>query len=188
MTRAELLVVLLAGVAFARPPTVPDFARMDELDSILLNLRHKYKEAEEFQRKPREERMILLFERSREDFEGKTLTGEYVVKELFEKWKVWRAKDKDTPAEAIRILMLLPDALKVRYATGYPIPKLARYKASVPLVKALTHKNLHIRTAAIECLEAVYGRTLFYRPDASPGARKKKQSEWKREIEGRKRQ
>jgi hypothetical protein len=81
------------------------------------------------------------------------------------------------------VLLKLPHALKERYAKVVPIPKSARHKASVPLVKALTHKNFYVREAAIESLKAIYGRTLLYKPDATAGARKTKQAKWRKEIE-----
>jgi hypothetical protein len=131
----------------------------------------------------RARRMISLFREGVDKFEGKSLTGARVVREVIENWDGWQRPEEETPEEAIRISKMLPHALRERYARVILIPKEDRYRASVPLVKALTHKNFHVREAAIECLKSIYGRTLLYRPHASPSARKQKQKKWKREIE-----
>ncbi|MHC4225443.1 MAG: hypothetical protein ACYSUN_15745 [Planctomycetota bacterium] len=178
-----LLLVALAAPAAGRPPEVPDFVRMDELDMKLLNLESRFRQEEEFAKKPRQEKMILLFMGGTPKFEGKTLTGEWMVKEVLEKWDVWKLPAEQTPQEARDVLVKLPHALKERYAKVVPIPKTARHKASLPLVKALTHKNFYVREAAIESLKAIYGRTLLYKPDATPGARKAKQAKWRKEID-----
>ena len=45
------------------------------------------------------------------------------------------------------------------------------------------NKNFYLRKAAIDCLEAIYGRNLMYRADASPGRRDALKKKWVKEIE-----
>ena len=177
------LICCLAVPAFARPPEVPEFARMADLKMRLVDRLQTLRAKEEFARKPRQERMVLSFQREIVEFDGKKLTGELVARELFEKWAKLPKKEGDADAEVKRILALVPQAMKVRYANVVPIPKNNRYQASKVLVAALLHKNFHVRKAAIDSLVAIYGRSLLYKPDASSGQRKARQKKWKREIE-----
>jgi len=182
MMRVACLVLLVAP-AIARPPVAPDFARMAELQIQLTDKLQTIRRKEEFARKPRVERMTLSFERGAAEFEGKKLTGERVAEELFEKWSELPKKEGDASPEVKRVLSLVPQAMKVRYANVVPIPKNNRYQASKVLVAALVHKNFHVRKAAIDALVAIYGRSLLYKPDASPNQRKARQKKWKREID-----
>ena len=191
MRNAALIAVLLAVPALAKPPVVLDYHRMDELEKRLADLAERLRKKEEFARKPRPERMIILFDRMplvpktfATEFEGKKLNGETLVKEIFEKWP---AIQRDKPSEdALRILALLAPALKRIYRV-LPTPKAHRYPASKPLMKQLDSPHLHIRKAAIECLQAMYSMNLFYRPKAPRAERRKRIREWKKRIEKMKR-
>jgi hypothetical protein len=182
-----VLLLIVAAPALARPPEIRDFVRMDELSMKLLNLQATFAREEAFRSKPRQERMILLFMSGAPKFENRQLTGEWVVREVLEKWAVWKLEEVLVPAGAKEIVKQLPHALKERFAKGGPIPKQARYKASLQLVKALTHKNFYVREAAIKSLQEIYGRTLLYKPDESPTTRRQKQRKWRQLIEKLKR-
>jgi hypothetical protein len=127
--------------------------------------------------------MIQRFIGGERTHDGTEVTGERLLAEILHNWTAWRCEEEATPLEARRILELLPRALKERYAHTFPIPKRTRYLASVQVVKALTHANVHVRRAAINCLIAMYSRTLLYDPDAPPDERLAKQRAWEEWIE-----
>ncbi|MHC4959520.1 MAG: hypothetical protein ACYTGN_14230 [Planctomycetota bacterium] len=180
-TRTLILLALVALPAAARPPTVTTILRMDELEVKLADLHDQLKAEEEFKNKPREERMILRFEQGAKTFEGKKLTGEMVCTAVLKDWKaVQKALAELTPAEA-EILALLPGALGKRYKAP-PIPKKERFAASKVLVKLLTAKQDTIRKAAIDSLFAIYDKSLLYKHDLPPAARRERQSKWSNEI------
>lgn len=181
--RPLAVLVLLAAPLFARPPEIPDFDRLEEVEARLHSLRSQLREEEEFRAKPREEKMILLFQRGEEKFETKRLTGESLIDELFNKWPEARKDEDEFTPQTIAILGLLPGALRERYYSVVPIPKLPRYKASRLLVKELGSKNVHLRRAAISCLEAIYGFTLMYDPEATPSRREAIRKKWQKEID-----
>ncbi|MHC4492244.1 MAG: hypothetical protein ACYTDU_11525, partial [Planctomycetota bacterium] len=68
----------LASRAEAKPPESPQFARAKELLEKLEVRSERLKQEEEFQAKPREERLVLRFKEGAETFEGEELTGAYV--------------------------------------------------------------------------------------------------------------
>ena len=172
-----LLLGLVAAPAAAGPPKITNYERIDNL------LAHYDREIARLQRevafraKPRIERMIIRYGQQRM-FEGKKLAGDYVVKQVFEEWG---AMKKASPTAAdVKILMLLPDALKANYrgirAVG--LNRKERHNASKPLVKALTSDYLYIRQAAIDCLKAIYSTKNLYRADANEKARKARKKYW----------
>ena len=177
---AALLALLPALAAFAKPPEVAGYARMDELRQRMVARKDQLAELEEFERKPRVEKLIILFKRGQARTpEGRKLNGEMLVKELFE----WEPILKVDPTpEALAILNQLPDAMRERYARVVPIPKRTRYAASKQLVLALNNDFIHIRTAAIESLFAIYADRKFYQPTMTASKRKAKQKEWNRYI------
>jgi hypothetical protein len=155
------------------------------LEAALKERHAALKSREDFPKKPREERLVLLLERGETRFDGHPLTGQYVVREILS----WRALDRADPSrEALRILALLPEALKERYASvDDHTLKERRYRASVPLVLALTAQHRHFRVAAIACLKALYGTRLGYRVDLPPNEQKKSQRVWMKIIRSRRR-
>ena len=188
MRKAALFIALLAVPALAGPPVVRGYHRMTKLEEKLADLAETLRKKEEFAKKPRQERMILRFyptpPKGKETvFEGKKLTGEMLVKEILK----WPAIQNMSPTpDALRILAMLPPALKTRYVV-VPTPKTPRYLASKPLVKQLDSPHFHIRKAAIDCLKAMYSQSGLYKPDADRAQRRKRIREWKRRIEKLKR-
>ena len=181
--RSLLLLTLMAGVVLANPPGRPGFLRMDELEPKLSERLAKLQKAEAFRRKPRLERMIIRFEQGAESFEGKKFSDQKFVDELLVRWADVQKPEEQCQADHVRILSLLPNALRTRYDV-VPIPKKERYAASKVLVKGLRSKHDIIRRISIECLSALYGgRTLMYRHDAQPGMRNERARKWKAEIE-----
>ena len=134
--------------------------------------------------RPRQERMILGFSANETEFEGKKLTGETLVKEIFEKWPAIQRKDPSP--DALRILAMLAPALKKRYVV-VPTPKMPRYLSSKPLMKPLDSPHFHIRKAAIDCLKAMYSQSGLYKPGADRARRRKIMHQWKKRIEKMKR-
>jgi len=180
---APVLALLLALLppASAKPPVLPGYARMDDLESDLVSAAQRMREEEEFAAKPFAERLILKFQERATSYEHmKRLDGEDLVEEILEKWKEAQAEEVDK--EVVRILAMLPEALKARYDVN-PIPKRERFKASKPLVDALTHRYTPIRQAAIDCLKAIYGQTRLYQPDLPPKKRMDIQKDWKKQID-----
>ena len=180
--RVLLLTVLFLAPALARPPETPPFMRMDELGPRLADLNAKLQKAELFAKKIRQERMILRFERGDKEFENKRFSDRSFVEEILVKWQAVQKPEEECEADHLRILALLPRALKARYDI-FPVPKAERYQAGKVLVKALKSKHFVLRKTAILCLDAIYGRMLLYRPDASPGQRNDRYRKWLKEID-----
>ncbi len=180
--RMLLLTILFAAPALARPPATPPYMRMDDLGPKLADLNAKLRKAELFASKIRQERMILRFERGDEEFENKKFSDRSFVEEILVKWQAVQKPEEECEADHLRILALLPRALKARYDI-FPVPKAERYQASKVLVKALKIKHFVIRRAAILCLDAIYRRTLMYRADAPSGQRNDRYRKWLKEID-----
>jgi len=183
--RTLLLAAVLLGLAapaLARPPQSPPFMRMDDLGPRLADLYQQLRQAELFAQKTRQERMILRFQQGAAEFEHKKLTDRAFVEEILVKWQAVQKPEERCEADHLRILALLSGALRARYNV-VPIPKSERYQASKVLVKGLKSKYDIIRKTAIQCLDAIYGRTLLYRHDASPGQRNERYRKWVKEID-----
>ncbi len=174
------LLGLVAAPAAARPPKIANYARIDNLLAHYDRETERLREEEAFRAKPRIERMIIRYGGQR-TFEGKKLTGDYVVKQVFDEWE---AIQKASPTEAdVKILMSLPDALKANYSgiravRVNKVNKKERKNASKPLVKALMNDHLYVRQAAINCLKAIYGTINLYRADATKRDRARAQKNW----------
>ncbi|MGQ0612283.1 MAG: hypothetical protein ACT4PV_00825 [Planctomycetaceae bacterium] len=175
--------VVMGGLASARPPTTPDFVRIDRLLAEYTARIDELRRAEEFAAKSREEKLVLYYREGRAEYEGKKLTAAYVAEEIFEKWK---AVQVETPRqEDFSTLLLLPDAFKVRFQAAVlnRTVKEDRFRASKTMVDALLHDHLHIRQIAFRCLEAIYTATFLYDPNASRGDRSAKQKKWREHID-----
>jgi len=174
--------LLLAVPALALPPEIDGYVRLDTLRDQLRDRTEELRKKEEYERKPREEKMIIKFAEGEKKFEGKKLSGDVLVKEVLDRWD---ASEKDTPdQETLRVLNLLPNTLKAAYGK-FPIPKAERYKAGYALVKLLNDKRLHVRSIAFECLQAIYGESLQYNPNADKSARAEKQKAWERNVKNK---
>lgn len=181
MTRFLACLLAVAAVATAKPPKSENFLRMDDLTPRILKRIKDLEAQEAFERLSRWEKMIILFERGEKTFEGKKLTGDYLVKQVL---KEWPAVQAEKPTEAVqKALKGFARALEERFAKGVDIDKRARRKAAKPLVDALTDDRFHIREAAIESLKKMYRNTgLMYQPDAHPNDRLKRQRDWEKHI------
>jgi len=180
---AAVCLLLLAREAGARPPSLPRFVRLDRLLAEYAERIEEVRRAEEFAAKPREEKLILFYRDGRPEFEGKKLTADYVVEELFEKWK---AVQVESPRqEDVATLLLLPDALKTRFQAAVlgAAVKQDRWRASKTLVDALMSDHLHMRLAAIKSLEAIYTATFLYNPNDSRSDRSAKQRKWREHVD-----
>ena len=176
--RCVASLLLLTLVAAAQPPVSEGFLRLREFREALQARFTVFQEREQFDAKPREERMLLTF-RKGEKFEGKDLTGKLVVKACLQ----WADVEQPQPtAPGQRVLDLLPTILRERYAVA--VDRRERREASNLLVEALDHEFLPIRRAAIESLKAIYGvpSGFGYDPSFAAKDRAKPIKEWKRHV------
>jgi hypothetical protein len=179
--------LLLAAAADAQPPVSKDFARMKDLRDEIASRMAQLQEAEEYAKKPREEKIFVSFRRGDKKFENKTpLTGEFVVKTCLMKWEeVQRAEPSEA---ATRVLTGLPAALGAKYE-GILLDKGDRYEASKVLAEALDSDFLHVRVAAIESLKKIYQtqQAFMYEPTKDKKADRRESIEkWKRYIRSKK--
>jgi hypothetical protein len=174
--------VVLASRATAKPPGSPKFARARELLEKLEARSERLKREEEFQKKPRVEKLVIRFKEGAATFLGEELTGAFVIREVL----AWdRIRKKVVPDDVQGVLLLLPAAFKERYGFVYTKSKTLRKQrrcAGTRLAAVLTHDLRHVRKLAIECLDAMYGVRRGYNVDASEAERKRKQKEWRRAL------
>ena len=180
------LLLLACPPATARPPAAPSFARYDELMVLLAERRQELRRKEEFERKPRVWKMLILFRERRETFERTKLTGETVL-EAVEKWDALKKPSEQLDEDAIGVLQEIPRAVAARFAPGGQFNKHERWKASKILVEWLTHDLRHFRVVAIDTLNAMYKTRLMYQPDMKPGQRRTIQREWEKYIKRKRR-
>lgn len=176
--RTAVAILLLALAAEALPPLSPGFVRLKELRRQIDARAEELLEQEAFDRKPREERMLLTF-RKLGEFEGKALAAREVVEACLR----WDAVDRPVPTEAgQRVLALLPLVLEER--CGGPKDQKERRQASIPLLKALDSDSRPIREAAIASLRRLYNPPRVDRYDPAQSAKDRAQAirAWKRTV------
>jgi hypothetical protein len=188
--RTSLLLASLLGlapVAASKPPTSAGFVRLQELNTLLVKRYQELKDAEEFEKKPMPEKLLIKWEQGETSFGSvRKLTGEVVVKAIFE----WEEFISDTPSDAaIKVGKLLPAALKTRYGEAIQITtafKKERYQVGKELVDQLVKPPLHVRELAIECLQMTYNQNRKgYVPEDKRASRMKKQKEWRDYVKRR---
>jgi len=175
------LLLVFAPVAAAKPPASSGFVRLQQLNTELAKRYQELKKAEEFEKKPLPEKLLIKWDEGETSFGSvKKLTGEVVVKAIFE----WAELTGPNPSEAAtRVAKMLPQALKTHYGEAIRITtafKRDRYQVGKELVDQLVKPPLHVRELAIECLQMTYnqGRKAYVAED-SKARRIKKQKEWK---------
>jgi len=172
--------LLLSIVVDAQPPAVQDFRRLRKLRDDIASQYASLKEQEEYALKPREEKMLIAFEKGEKKFEGKALDGPKVVDAVLKWDQVLQAE----PTEAgKRVLAELPNVLFKRYAQAIEVPK-DRKEVSLKLCDALDSDYIHVRASAFEALKRVY-RTpsgFMYVVDMSKKDRKDAISSWKKYV------
>ena len=171
------LCLFLAAPSHSGPPgPLHGFMRMDALEAALVERLASLRKKEEFDAKPRPERMAILLARRVQTFEKRNLTGPLVVEELLR----WKPVLCATPSkEAARVLGLLPEALRARYRFETKALRLERNKVGMRLVTALTHSHFHIRKVAINSLRTIYGTDRGYDLRASPAENRRAQGKWR---------
>lgn len=175
--RLAAAILLLALAAEALPPLSPGFARLKEFRRQIDARATELVEQEAFDRKPREERMLLTF-RKQGEFEGKALAARDVVEACLR----WDAVDRPVPTEpGQRVLALLPLVLEERCG---PKEQKERRQASIPLLKALDSDSQPVREAAIASLRRLYNppRVDRYDPGHSAKDRATAIRAWKRTV------
>lgn len=191
MMRTGLMILLVASVVAARPPKARGFTREDNLHFRLAEKLQKLEAKEQFEAKPRIEKIIILFQNLKpndspyfgKDKDRIKLVGDVVATEVIEKWKDVQVPREKVSEENLRILNLLIPAMQARYGRGLDVDKKERYDASKVLVDALTSDYLHIRTVAIDCLKVIYrNQGRFYQPNAPKKDRIDKQKRWRKFI------
>jgi hypothetical protein len=166
----------------AKPPASPQFVRADALEQVLQARLKELREKEEFDAKPRPERLVILLKRGVKQMGDEKLTGVGVIKEVF----AWKAlQENELGKSAKNTVALLPEALHGCFG-GFGVRSKSelreRYKAARELVDALTDKHARIRQLSIDCLFVLYGETRGYKPDAPESERKRIQKKWAKEI------
>lgn len=178
-----LLLPLLAAVTAAQPPESKEFRRMKDLKDRIASRSAQLKAQAEFEAKPREEKIVILFNRGEKKFERSNLTGEYIVETALLKWAEMQ-QAVPTPA-ARRVLATLPDTLARRYTAAVEIDKRDRYGASKELLRGLDSEFIHVRAAAFDALKKIY-RTqsgFMYSEKMDKRERRDPIKKWERFIE-----
>lgn len=175
--RVVVSLLLLVLTASADPPLVKDFRRIRDLKDDVQKAIVKRQEEEKEAAKPREEKMVLAFLAGAPKFEGKRISGRLVVTTCLK----WADVQQETPTEAgQRVLDLLPEVLRRRYAAGIEIPK-DRREVSNLLLDALDSDFLHVRRAAVESLKSMY-KTATYDPAMSRMERAESIETWRKYV------
>lgn len=177
--RRLLPLLLLAFAARAEPPDAAEFVRLKGFREDLRGRFDELRQQEEFDRKPREERMLIAFGRGDRRFEGKEIPGKLVVKTCL----AWADVRRAQPTEAgRRVLGLLPAVLRDRYAVA--VDRKERRDVSNLLVEALDSEFLPIRQAAVDALKAIYGVPggFGYDPSLAAKGREKPIREWRKYV------
>jgi hypothetical protein len=176
--RPAAALLLLALAAEALPPLSPGFLRLRELRREIEARATAFREQESFDKKPREERMLLTF-RDMKAFEGEDMKARQVVEACLG----WADVERPVPTEAgQRVLALLPQVLKER--CGGPKDQKERRQASIPLLKALDSDFQPVREAAIASLRSLYEPPRNDRYHAAQSAKDRAASirAWKRAV------
>jgi hypothetical protein len=176
--RSAAAILLLALAAEATPPLSPGFHRMRDLRRQIEARATLFREREAFDEKPREERMLLTFQKG-EAFEGEALKARHVVETCLG----WADVGRAAPTEAgQRVLALLPAVLEER--CGGPKDRKERRQASIPLLKALDSDFQPVREAAIASLRRLYDppRVDRYHPAQTAKERAAAIRAWKRTV------
>lgn len=174
------LVLFVVPSVWAKPPASEGFKRLEDLKTDLAKRYQQLKKAEEFEKKPLPEKLLIAWERGDTSFGNvRKLTGEVVVKAIFE----WDELTGEAPSEAAnRVVKLLPQALKTYYGEATRLNtafKRDRYKVGRELADQLVKPPLHVRELAIACLMNTYnqGRKGYVAEDAK-SRRLKRQKDW----------
>ena len=185
MIRVLPILLLLVGLASAKPPSSDGFERIDALQRQLAARLQKLKTAEEFEKKPLPEKLLIKWSDNEKKFENVKLSGESVLEAIFE----WDEFIGEKPSEAAdRVAKQLPEVIKTRYGEAVKLTssfKKDRYEASKVLVNQLVKPPLHVRILAIECLKNMYGARRGYVAEDDKSKRSKRQSEWSKYIKQR---
>lgn len=164
---------------------MPDFTRYATLVQQFAEVVDDAREREAFERKSREEKILILFARGAKEFEGKKLTPKWVAQQIFEEWKAVKAE----PArpEDLQVLDLCAQAFKQHFdGFGVNLPREAireRREASEVFLDALDSEYTHLRRAAFRTLEAIYRTEFGYDPDAPRSARLAAKKKWQAHVE-----
>ncbi|MHC4451890.1 MAG: hypothetical protein ACYS0E_17420 [Planctomycetota bacterium] len=177
-------VVLLSVPAAAKPPAAEGFVRIDEFNQLLAGKLQELREAEEFEKKPFEEQLLIKWGKDATSFKHvRKITGPDVVDTIFEYEELLKEPPTDV---AQRIAKKLPEVLKAKYGESLKMNKkfkLERFKVGKILVAQLVKQPLHVRQLAIECLDAVHHTRRGYVAEDPKDKRVKKQKAWKDYID-----
>lgn len=179
--RIALALLLVVVAADAQPPLSPGFQRLKELRRAIEAKITELREREAFDKKPREERMLLAF-RAKKAFEGDELDARHVVEACL----AWDEVARAVPTEAgKRVLDLLPVVLEEHCGRQRDKKdQQRRRQPSIPLLKALDSDHLPVREAAIASLRRLYDPPRVDRYDAAspPKDRRAPIRAWQRAV------
>ncbi|HEY7514601.1 MAG TPA: hypothetical protein VIC87_08990 [Vicinamibacteria bacterium] len=173
--------LLLAAPILAQPPRSPSIRMRDLREKIAVRAAQA-QEREEYEKKPREEKIFISFKKGEEKFETRlTLKAKTVVELCLVKWTdVQQAAP--TPA-AVRVLGEFPAVISQPFG-GLDVNKKERYEVADLLVELLDSEFLHVRVAAFESLKAIY-RTQsghFYEPTMTKKERAEPIKSWEKFV------
>ena len=113
MLRSIALLLLLSLPVAAKPPTVEAFVRLDRFNRQLLEKLQRLRDAEEFEKKPFPEQLLIRWDKGASSFKHvRKISGPDVLELIF-KWEEL-AQEPSTDA-AKRIMQKLPEVLKAKY-------------------------------------------------------------------------
>ncbi len=175
MRHLWLAAVVLAACKATEPlePAPP----VKPIDPEVARLRSALRVSEHAREELALELMIVRFGQGASSFRGVELSDREFVERALVKWEAVQAPLASLTSEQLRILDLLPGAVRVRY-NRVPISKEGRFEASRALVAGLMSKHDTIRRVAANALDRVYGRTLGYAYNAPEELRAAKYKEW----------
>jgi hypothetical protein len=178
------LLLALAIPAAAKPPRVDGFVRIDEFTQNLAGKLQELREAEEFEKKPFEEQLLIKWEKNATSFKHvKKIKGPDVVEMIFEYDELLKEPPTDV---AQRIAERLPAVLRAKYGESLKMSKTfktERWKVGKILVAQLVKPPLHVRQLAIDCLEGAHRTRLAYVATDPKERRTRKQKAWKAYID-----
>ena len=176
--------LLLAVPVAAKPPAVEDFVRIDEFNRQLADKLQQLREAEEFEKKPFPEQLMIKWEKGAATFKHvRKINGPDVLDAIFD----WDELAQEPVTDATkRIMKRLPEVLKYKYGDVVKMSstfRRDRYKVGKVLVDQLVKPPLHVRELAINCLEEIHKTRRQYVAEDPKEKRIKRQKAWKAYID-----
>ena len=183
MNRSIALLFLLVLPVAAKPPFVEGFVRLDRFNQQLADKLQNLREAEEFEKKPFPEQLLIKWDKGAASFKKRKIVGPDVLKTIFD----WEELFQEPPTDATkRIIQQLPEVLKLKYGNIVKMGKTfrrERFLVGRVLIGQLVKPPLHVRELAITCLEEIHKTRRQYVASDPKEKRVKRYKAWKAYIE-----